>query len=285
MRNMKFSLIMCTIGRVDVLINSIGSIIAQTYKDFELIIVDQNKDDSVSLVLNKFANDERIVHIRSEISGLSANRNLGLKHAKGDIIAFPDDDCEYLKNTLNDVLQLFEKNDVDIVTINIKDVVQERYFIKFHKTKKLDRYNYKPYGISIGIFICARKKEDIIFDELLGAGRYFGASEESDMLSNLIDKGYNAIYEGGTFVLHPISANTSSYASLVKRYKSYNLGFGAFYKKEIILRKKYRLCFIFTLGLLGRMIGSIMPIKKRELLKISFKYRVKGFKEYLIPSK
>ena len=280
---MKFSLIMCTVGRTNTLYSAISSIINQTYKSFELIIVDQNSNDVLKPILEKFSGYYNIKHIRSNIKGLSANRNIGIKYAQGEIIAFPDDDCLYLPNTLDSIKQIFDKNSgLDVVTINIKGINSEMFFINDHSNFRLNRYNFKPYAISIGIFVRYKSINDVWFDEELGAGKYFGAAEESDMVSELLENKYCGMYFGNNYVLHPIGVQDLTEDKKINRYQSYNLGFGAFMKKEIVKRRKHRLLFSFSKELMARFIGGIIPNKKRHLLWTSFTHQLKGFLEYKI---
>lgn len=82
----------------------------QTYRDFEVIIVDQNPEGFLDTVLEPFKNSFPIKYHRTSKKGAASARNIGLKYITGELIAFPDDDCWYLKNVLNDVLQWFRKN-------------------------------------------------------------------------------------------------------------------------------------------------------------------------------
>ncbi|UVQ02382.1 glycosyltransferase family 2 protein [Bacteroides fragilis] len=103
-----FSLIVCTVGRSqDILEQLLISLTIQEYSDFEIILVDQNLDDRLISLVEKYSNSLNIVHYRSIIKGLSANRNIGIKIAKGNIICFPDDDCFYDRTTLQNVYLFF----------------------------------------------------------------------------------------------------------------------------------------------------------------------------------
>jgi Glycosyltransferases, probably involved in cell wall biogenesis len=92
---MKFSLIMATYGRSNEIENFLISLKNQTYKNFELIVIDQNDDDKAYKIIKKFQNDINIIYLKVSFKGLSKARNYGLNYASGQIIAFPDDDCEY----------------------------------------------------------------------------------------------------------------------------------------------------------------------------------------------
>ena len=92
---MRFSLIMATLGRFDEIRIFLDSIDLQNYTDFELIIVDQNEENILGDIILPYKKKFYINHIRIKEKGLSLARNVGIKYAKGDIIAFPDDDCIY----------------------------------------------------------------------------------------------------------------------------------------------------------------------------------------------
>ena len=82
---------------------SIDSILRQTYKDWELIIVDDNSDDEITLsLLEKYRNeDSRIKVINlSENKGAGFARNKGIEVARGRYIAFCDSDDRWFPDKL-----------------------------------------------------------------------------------------------------------------------------------------------------------------------------------------
>jgi glycosyltransferase involved in cell wall biosynthesis len=103
----KFSLITCTLERSWQLRRLAESLARQTEQRFEWIIVDQNEEPGVvrdalaDILVTPTVYQERTPF-------LSGARNLGIDNARGDIIAFPDDDCWYPDNLLERVLRSFE---------------------------------------------------------------------------------------------------------------------------------------------------------------------------------
>lgn len=91
-----FPIISCiipTYNRVMLLKNAIESTIAQTFTQWELIIVDDGSTDNTEETVIKYAvSDSRIQYHKIFRKGGSAARNYGIKHAKGEFIAFLDDD-------------------------------------------------------------------------------------------------------------------------------------------------------------------------------------------------
>lgn len=108
--DIKISVIMPIYNRIDLAIESIKSVIAQTHKCFELIIVDDGSEDDVSRLIEECNKDSRIKYIRKENAGPAAARNLGIKHASGQYIAFIDSDDLFYDNKLEVQLKFMEDN-------------------------------------------------------------------------------------------------------------------------------------------------------------------------------
>jgi len=102
------SLIVSTRNRVDELHRLLASLEAQTYTAFEVILVDQNEDDRLQDVLAQHGTLP-IRHLRSG-AGVSKGRNVGLRAAQGDLVAFPDDDCWYPSDLLASVVAFLEEH-------------------------------------------------------------------------------------------------------------------------------------------------------------------------------
>lgn len=92
---------------------SIESCIAQSFGDFEIVVVDDGSTDNTEETLNKYT-DDRIVYIKQANAGASAARNTGAEHAKGKYLAFLDSDDEFLPGKLsafNDTISQFDSQD------------------------------------------------------------------------------------------------------------------------------------------------------------------------------
>ena len=112
--NPKVSVIITTYNRADLLPRAVNSVLSQTYADFELIIVDDCSSDNIQSVVADFS-DPRVRSIRHERNrGLSAARNTGLERARGEYIAFLDDDDEYLPCKLEDQVALLDASSPDV---------------------------------------------------------------------------------------------------------------------------------------------------------------------------
>lgn len=99
---MKFSIIIPTYNRAAFLPKAIESVLAQTYNDWELIIVDDGSTDNTKDVVAKYS-DSRIQYIYQDNAERSAARNNGIARANGDYVCFMDSD-EYIDNNRLELL-------------------------------------------------------------------------------------------------------------------------------------------------------------------------------------
>lgn len=94
----------------------IESILAQSFEDFELILVDDGSTDSSGAICDRYAErDPRVKVIHKENGGVSSARNVGIRTAKGTYITFVDSDDMVKKTMLMEYHTAMKKNDVDII--------------------------------------------------------------------------------------------------------------------------------------------------------------------------
>ena len=101
---MKISVIVPIYNIIDCLERCVLSIVNQTYKDMEIILVDDGSTDGTSELCDDLAKrDSRIKVFHKENGGSSSARNLGLKHATGEFIGFVDSD-DYIEEDMYELL-------------------------------------------------------------------------------------------------------------------------------------------------------------------------------------
>lgn len=93
-----FSVIIPTYNRSDLLEQTLKSVWQQTFRDFEVIVVDDGSTDSTNHVLDRFS--DRLISVRQENLGPSAARNTGVRLARGEYLAFLDSDDLWFPWTL-----------------------------------------------------------------------------------------------------------------------------------------------------------------------------------------
>jgi glycosyltransferase involved in cell wall biosynthesis len=228
----KISLIMATYGRRTEVSNFLDSISKQTYplECIEIIIVDQNNNLTLDDIVGSFNKRLKITHIKSKIKGLSANRNIGLDAAKGDIIAFPDDDCTYYPDTISHVINLFNRMPTTkIIMGSIFDKKTGVDLLRRWPKKRIaiNKWNFYRLISSITIFSKLRNHR---FDPKLGIGSYYGSNEDADYIYRSLQNGDKIVYVSSLNIWHPEQRN-----NILPKEKvtSYGLGFGAFVAKNI----------------------------------------------------
>jgi glycosyltransferase involved in cell wall biosynthesis len=111
-----FSLIVATVNRVEPMRRLLDSLSSQSWCDFEVIVVDQNKDQCLDSLLSEWW-PFPIRHIRLPAkAGASAARNQGWRKASGHILLFPDDDCWYPIGYLERMHGAFRSTNADLLT-------------------------------------------------------------------------------------------------------------------------------------------------------------------------
>ena len=93
----------------------IDSILSQTYKNIELLLIDDGSPDSSGDICDEYAEkDPRVRMFHKENGGVSSARNLGLDEAKGDYIGFVDSDDYIAPGMYEKLVELIEDNNADI---------------------------------------------------------------------------------------------------------------------------------------------------------------------------
>ena len=109
------SVVIPSYNRFDYLKNAVNSVERQTYKDFEIIIVNDNSDDE-RYYKNNLSKKTKIIHVREkdkEHNGPGSVRNLGIAAANGNLIAFLDDDDIWMEEKLEIQISLMRLKNMD----------------------------------------------------------------------------------------------------------------------------------------------------------------------------
>lgn len=105
---MKISVVIPTYNRIALVERAIDSVLRQSIKPFDIIVVDDGSDDGTSEMIQKKYRSINLV--QQQNSGVSAARNNGIKHAKGDWIALLDSDDEWTEKKLENQVNRLIKN-------------------------------------------------------------------------------------------------------------------------------------------------------------------------------
>jgi len=122
----------------------IDSILAQTYTNLEIILVDDGSPDSCPAICDEYAaKDNRIIVIHKENGGLSSARNAGLDIAKGEYIGFVDSDDWIEPDMYEKLLQNAEMYQAEISVGGVNDELLTNEGTTILKTTKTDSVNHR----------------------------------------------------------------------------------------------------------------------------------------------
>ncbi len=139
-----FSIIIPTYNRAHTIRRPIDSIIAQTYSDWELIIVDDGSMDNTKEIVASYQ-DPRIKYVWQKNQERSAARNHGITLAKGDWICFQDSDDEYLPQHLEVLKKAIIENPNYKVFRTGLFIFEKDVFYKKTISVKYNKYDPFPY--------------------------------------------------------------------------------------------------------------------------------------------
>ena len=138
MNDLEISIIIPVYNTRQILINRcIKSVLQQTFKNFEVIIIDDGSNEIVAKTLDDISNlSKRIRLIHKKNEGVSIARNLGIRLSKGKYVTFIDSDDYISPFYLEKLYSIMKKDKVDIVTSYIKFVYDSDF--QFLNSKKIE---------------------------------------------------------------------------------------------------------------------------------------------------
>lgn len=222
----------------------IASALAQSYRDWELIIVDDGStDNTAEAVAASRRGDARIIYIKKENAGIASARNLGIARSQGEYIAFLDADDVALPNRIAEQVDVLEKNtDYGIVYCRFKSFAHgrpgklysyKRKFYSGHILKKLLRLSFiNPSTVMM------RKSS---FDQVGGFNSSLREGEDWDLWRKLAYKNTQFFFLDKVLVhtrLHPDSL--SGFHNQVKMKKTSLMSFHQMFAQMTAMeRQKY----------------------------------------------
>lgn len=245
---MRISLIVCTHNRANRLSPFFDAINALTCDEaFEVIIVDNNSTDHTAQLLAEFARSAVVpVSILSEpTTGVARARNTGFKRARGEILAFTDDDCYPDPRHLQRVLECFdEQPSLGFLGGRVLLFDPTDYRITIQECEERGEIAPRQFivpGLIHGAnFAFRRTAFEAVggFDHALGPGTPF-ICEDTDMLARVCDAGWPGAYDPRPLVYHHHRRKTE--AEAMRLHEGYARGRGAYYIKSVLhLSERWR---------------------------------------------
>lgn len=195
MMSHKVSIILPVYNAINYINKTIDSIVNQTYRNFELIIIDDGATDGTSEVCREYSECYQFIRYeKQQNAGVCAARNKGISIASGEYIAFSDHDDEYLPDYLEKMVVYMSENDLDIVKCGVffeeeyadrRTEVREEKFTKHIITRDTLVENYCELPVSyFGVWnslyrLSMLKQSKVLFPEYIKHGQedYFFNTE------------------------------------------------------------------------------------------------------------
>jgi glycosyltransferase involved in cell wall biosynthesis len=245
-------LVLGTVGRTEEPTRFLHALRAQTYRDFRLIVVDQNGDDRLAPILSNFEGAFPILQVNAQ-PGLSRARNVALKHLEGDVVGFPDDDCWYPPDLLQSVATFLSTNAAwDGLGGRAADELGNPAAGQFDATPgAMTMFNLWRRVASYTLFL-RRGVIDAVgpFDEALGvgSGTPWGGGEDLDYVMRSLHANCSVYYDPTVAIHHPQKREQSSHPDARQGY-AYGAGFGRALRRN-------RLPWWFAVYYFGRAFGA-----------------------------
>jgi len=268
-----FSLVVPTIERtleVEALLSSLRD---SKFRDFEVIIVDQNRDNRLDQIIYVFRHDYEILHLKVEFKGAARARNYGANYAKGQWINFPDDDCELKRDLLENARCYISELNVKVLIGVCIDRNGEFSNAKF-KQDEVYVCLSNMWGRCIEatmFFDTATFLEVGGYDERFGVGSQYGGEEGPELLVRLISHlpNKNIFYSYKLQFYHPFHGIEFTLTDCLRSY-NYSRGSGAHLAKS-----PHYYAYVHAANLVLR--GIIAVIIYRKEKRKFYLSRLKGF--------
>ncbi|MFC2083751.1 glycosyltransferase family 2 protein [Bacteroidota bacterium] len=196
---MKFSVVLAVYNVHNTIEKTIQSLQNQTFKDFEVIFVDSSPNDLSSNIIKKYPEFKLVKSNKRLYAGVA--RNLGVEHAKGEILAFTDPDCIQDKDWLLKLNESFNKGFNTVggsIACYPDDLVSyAAHITKFWKWLPVEKYS--NIDIIIGGNFSIKKN---LFLEVGGFYKKKLSSQDTELCYRLLECKERIIFNGSAVVTH-----------------------------------------------------------------------------------
>ncbi|MCL5256798.1 MAG: glycosyltransferase [Chloroflexi bacterium] len=244
------SVIICTRDRPDQLAVALSSVSQMQYPRFEILVIDNaSKTGSTrQLIDSRFGHTNNLRYFREDRPGVSWARNCGLRHAKGEFVAFTDDDVIVDKYWLADLMKGFEvASDVACVTgLTLPAEIETQAQMWFEEmggfTFGFDKvihnivtaplphrlYPFSAIKFGAGVNIAFRAS---LLRAVNGFDPAFPNGQDIEAYYRVMKSGHTLVYEPSALVRH---FHRRDYAALQRQLHNYGIAFTAFLTKCLV---------------------------------------------------
>jgi glycosyltransferase involved in cell wall biosynthesis len=284
------SSVICTRNRPDLIGQAVASVLANSYPEFELLVVDQSTDERTGqIVKSLMASHANLRYLHTDRAGLSRAYNIGIRETKGEVLAFTDDDCVAPTDWIASIARVFETlPSVDmlygqvLLPKELENTTGTVPTLHIGKAELLDRHHgFRVYGMGAN-YAARRQLFGRIggFDEALGGGGPLKSSQDFDLQ-------YRAYLGGVAVALRP-EVKVDHYGVRTREQwpatqVAYGFGDGAFYFKHVRCGDAFALGMLINrLALLfAREALSKLHLRRRPSNALYLRSYVTGIRESL----
>lgn len=282
---MKISLVLATLGRDWEVADFLKSLLFQTYKDFEVIVIDQNRDGKIDAILEPFKAVLNLQHIKVDFTGNARARDYGIGLAQGRIVAFPDDDCAYDGDVLEKVVAEFSRRErLAILVAGSYDFSSTRFSIGVNSRKACYFNRFKMMGVEFTQFFDLQRvdRRQFHLDHDFGIGSKYAGAEGFELLYRLLRAGGSAFYTPEIKIYHP---DKDHYKLGTSRMLMYSTGIGAYIRKFANQHDAFILYYIARKMFVAPMLKMLLALLLFNPKKLAYSFYNlvgiwRGFLEY-----
>ncbi|TLM72141.1 glycosyltransferase family 2 protein [Pseudarthrobacter sp. NamB4] len=220
------TVVVCTRDRAAHLRGSLSAILRLDYPNFNVVVVDNASRTSATqdLVREEFS-DPRLKLVLEPVPGLAQARNTGLLEARGDIVAFTDDDTAVDRDWLREIAAGFERDPGTACVsglvpsgelrsryqayfdgrVSWSENVEPKIFSLAEPPADLPMFPFTSGAFSTGANFALKRKTALSiggFDTAFGAGTRTGGAEDIDMFTRVILEGHSIVIQPSAIVWH-----------------------------------------------------------------------------------
>lgn len=235
----RICLIVPTFGRYAEVERLFVSLERQTCKDFQVVLVDQNLDDRLTPLCTKFQEKLNILYVKDKGRGASRARNIGFEYSNAEIILWPDDDCWYPPDLIENVNYCFSTHSemVGIIgkLLDKNRQPHSRWFPKKERIAKLmDTFTFAAEPVLAFQRLAFSQLGG--FDPSLGTGSQspWAAGEGTDLCVRTLKHGMTMYIEPSVIVFHEKLDVKGGDDLQIEKAQHYARGMGAVLKKNAL---------------------------------------------------
>lgn len=185
-----FSFVIPTLGRTKELRACLRSLVSDPVHDFEVIVADQNDDDRLAGIVTEFSETFPLRHVRLNYRNASSARNDGATLASANWVGFPDDDSQFLPDTLPQLRAAIRTPGLDLVSGRMLDAAGFASILAWPEREQAIDKRTIFRTLTESSFIVRRDLFQLGggFDPLFGPGGDYPAGEAVDLILRTIRK-------------------------------------------------------------------------------------------------